>query len=399
MVSSRQLVLKKELEDDLQKKVMTAQGLIRSLRGAIVQVKDNSSKAKTEVNEAVDSVQVALANRKLELNRQIDLICHTQVNSLQEEIQGTLIALGSLQSTLANLDSFDNGQLLNLSIPDLSWDKSCSTPAPIVVNLASEDVQKSVKEWGGVNANGLKGLVEIGTTASMPQRFVEYGEEKANSELMYHKSVSSELPSVISFRAPPKLPESISIPAGSGNEASMQFGSSSSNKHLDQWLTKVSTESCPESDDFEMVCVGSNSEAGGDSISVVDKASDSDLDEPAFTLDDDTQQTEEKVAVSRCSDSEDIEDISAWLGQKKSLSVSGEIPRAKPADICLRNGCQEYATCNNRFVDFPCLRVDPKNWVCSKKKSTAGASMKMGQSEIIPPSYALPAPFWLKKYR
>jgi hypothetical protein len=43
MVNSRQL-LKKNLEDDLQKKILTAQGLISSLRGAIVQVEENSSK-------------------------------------------------------------------------------------------------------------------------------------------------------------------------------------------------------------------------------------------------------------------------------------------------------------------------------------------------------------------
>jgi hypothetical protein len=120
---------------------------------------------------------------------------------------------------------------------------------------------------------------------------------------------------------------------------------------------------------------------------------------------DNAKEAQDRNTVSPCSGS-DIEDISKWLAPKRHSQDSGKefvaVPPGKAADICLKNGCQHYATCNNRFIDFPCLRVDPKNWVCSKNKkssksgSDSSVSLKMGQREIVPPTHALPAPFWLK---
>jgi hypothetical protein len=37
---------------------------------------------------------------------------------------------------------------------------------------------------------------------------------------------------------------------------------------VDQWSTEINTETCPENDDFEMVCVGVNSEDGAEADSV-----------------------------------------------------------------------------------------------------------------------------------
>jgi hypothetical protein len=38
--------------------------------------------------------------------------------------------------------------------------------------VKSENLRKRIEEWGGVSAKGLKGLVDVGNTASMPQRYV-----------------------------------------------------------------------------------------------------------------------------------------------------------------------------------------------------------------------------------
>jgi hypothetical protein len=50
--------------------------------------------------------------------------------------------------------------------------KRLSGPSPIEVDVKSENLRKRIEEWGGVSAKGLKGLVDVGNTASMPQRYV-----------------------------------------------------------------------------------------------------------------------------------------------------------------------------------------------------------------------------------
>lgn len=51
-----------------------------------------------------------------------------------------------------------------------------------------------------------------------------------------------------------------------------------------------------------------------------------------------------------------------------------------------------------KYLDFPCLRMDPKCWLQKKRAAIcADVCFNIGQKEIIPPTYALPYPFWLKK--
>jgi hypothetical protein len=63
------------------------------------------------------------------------------------------------------------------------------------------------------------------------------------------------------------------------------------------------------------------------------------------------------------------------------------------------------ASSKSRFLDYPGLRLDPKCWLQKKKskqlddlfKLSPDVSLTLNQKEIIPPTYALPYPFWLKK--
>jgi len=53
-----------------------------------------------------------------------------------------------------------------------------------------------------------------------------------------------------------------------------------------------------------------------------------------------------------------------------------------------------------RYLNFPCLRMDSDYWIRNKKPKTSPSSISSDQGlGVTPPTYDLPKPFWLRKYR
>ncbi len=113
-----------------------------------------------------------------------------------------------------------------------------------------------------------------------------------------------------------------------------------------------------------------------------------------------------------CVDQPRIEenDLSKWLKPRKKpcqtpapkQSILGTIP---PEMLQPPRIVTSTASSKSRFLDYPGLRLDPKCWLQKKKskqlddlfKLSPDVSLTLNQKEIIPPTYALPYPFWLKK--
>lgn len=122
------------------------------------------------------------------------------------------------------------------------------------------------------------------------------------------------------------------------------------------------------------------------------------------------------VCIEKDTKSE-ISDLSAWLKPRKQanpLQVEGLDTSLKHNALILSSDASNFLSCGKRSanfaekrtLDFPCLLMDADNWVHKKKsKSTCSAGSSRSSSflaheqKLIPPAYALPNPFWLKKYQ
>jgi hypothetical protein len=105
-----------------------------------------------------------------------------------------------------------------------------------------------------------------------------------------------------------------------------------------------------------------------------------------------------------CVDVDDMmeqeDDMSKWLKPKKKRHCSSLSDVTNQAYLHKSKPSSKYQS-----LDFPCLRSEPSSWVQKRKKSSLSnlpaksqqMCLQFGQSEIIPPTYALPFPFWLKK--
>lgn len=133
-----------------------------------------------------------------------------------------------------------------------------------------------------------------------------------------------------------------------------------------------------------------------------------------------------------CSNLQSKEDLSMWLKPKKTksalsvtnISINQDAPKpacegdkivvsnienvitALPLDKqAVSSGNADKRKC---VLDFPCLNMEAESWI-RKKKSRPGACAGVNktvcpyilgeQKRLIPPTYALPNPFWLKKFQ
>jgi len=117
---------------------------------------------------------------------------------------------------------------------------------------------------------------------------------------------------------------------------------------------------------------------------------------------DQESKTDDEDSSICCIDKEevevDIEDLNKWLINKSSTSAPMDTNAANKCPIPCPKTCSPPKQ-ENRFKDIPCLRLDPSCWiqktgVCRRPN----VCLNMSQKEIIPPTYGLPTPFWLKKY-
>jgi len=102
-------------------------------------------------------------------------------------------------------------------------------------------------------------------------------------------------------------------------------------------------------------------------------------------------------------------ELSKWLKPRKrqctpSVSSNSSILGAVQNQMMETRKVSKVAT-KNRFLEYPGLRLDPNCWL--HRGTTKGlddlfnlsddVSLTLNQKEIIPPTYALPYPFWLKR--
>lgn len=114
------------------------------------------------------------------------------------------------------------------------------------------------------------------------------------------------------------------------------------------------------------------------------------------------------------------DELSKWLKPKKTKRL-GPSCSDESIEVCMREteplcdvsnisneNIENVKPAKNQKLDFPCLRADPSSWTCQRKAKCKSISktdslckselcLQVGQNEIIPPQYALPYPFWLKK--
>jgi len=379
MVDSKQ-ALKENVEGDILRRIEHVKKLLADLRGAVKAVEDNSFMVKEKVQQSAESVQRIVGNRKMELTRQIDTACHSQITSLQEEIQESYLALGSLQSMLSNLDSFNHNELLHLNIPAVSK-VDCSKPSKVEVRMNTSEVMDSVSGWKVVNSKSLKEIFEAGQPASLPRQLVKHDNKMDD---MCYKPVSHDDPDITNFlMIQPKLPSNNSTIANRVD--GMMFGQGADNLSIEQWLSRVKLETCSD-DDFEVISIENP---------------------PSQTF----QTSSEKPGIVIINnDNETKHDLSIWLKPKvKSIVLNTIVPEkffiipSTTASKCA--AAYTHNPLKNRFVDFPCLREDPATWIPPKRsRSSSNApvdselSLYLKPKGIVPPEYFnQPTTFWLKK--
>lgn len=116
-------------------------------------------------------------------------------------------------------------------------------------------------------------------------------------------------------------------------------------------------------------------------------------------------------------------DLSEWLKPSKSCKLMANRLSSKDNEVAFKHNAMvlscdpkmflcpgKRSAClmdKKRSLDFPCLRMEAENWVHQKKAKSLGSSSSSisssisgyDQPKLIPPAYALPNPFWLKKYQ
>jgi len=149
MVDSRE-GLKQNVETDLRKRILLAKKVLTELQASLRQVEDESLWAKDEVVKGAESVQQMVNKRSLELTRRIDAVCSQQITLIQEEIQSTCMTIGSLQSMLLNLGSFDRNQLAALHLPHVSSSPNV-LQSEFELQIDNVALTNEINRWGSVS--------------------------------------------------------------------------------------------------------------------------------------------------------------------------------------------------------------------------------------------------------
>jgi hypothetical protein len=374
MVDNKQL-LKSKVESDLRKKIVEAQKILSQLQESVRGVEKNASKAKEDVNLEISSIHQLVRKRKVELNREIDIISNKQITSLRDSINELCVAIGSLEGTLTNLDSFNVHQLLSLNIPEIDG-RSPKSVSPVRVDLDSATLNKEVMKWGTVTCRGVSGFFDVGNSASLPERFVEYHDKHS----MDHKPLLyAEGDAFIDVRPPPKLPSRGGASSAKGSLCS-EFDLVDLD-NLEELLTSVKLQTLKDEEDgieFEVITVEN-------------------VDEPKRD-----QQPSNEKENRLIPETFNGTDLSEWVKPRKrsySDEIAGFLVERKHSGD---NNNPQYLhnPLNNQFVEFPCLRTDAKAWVSPKRFKCSDENdleLPFPATGIVPSVYYLPASCWLKR--
>jgi len=371
MVDDRN-ILKSKLEEDLKQKLQDAQKALEKLQEGVRTVEANATKAKESLIQEIASIHQLLKTRKMELSREIDIISHKQICSLQKSITELCRAIGSIEGSLTNMDNLDLNQLAFLRIPEIDGRYQRST-SPLQLNMDGIDLTKEILNWGSVSCKGLSGFFDAGTSTSalLPDRYVDYQDKPC----MDHKPVSYLGEGIIDIRPPPKLP------LFSGASAVKPMCSDFDVLDLEELLTDVKLESGrPSGDmDFELVTAKDVNE---DQLEVrnelnVDEADETDLIPARFRS----------------------SDVSGWVksGKRTYPELADFLMKKKVDD---GNCSYAHDPLNNRYVEFPCLQIDAIAWVAPSSKRFKcfdELELPFPSMGIIPSELDLPPEYWVAR--
>jgi len=100
-------------------------------------------------------------------------------------------------------------------------------------------------------------------------------------------------------------------------------------------------------------------------------------------------------------------DLSKWLKPRNTNNLSSISPNSAlvpPEVIQQKFNSGSTIASKSKFLDYPCLRLESSCWLHKKvpKENVnynlrTDFSLTLSEKQIIPPTYALPYPFWLKK--
>jgi len=359
MVNTRQ-ALRDQLGKDLKAKIESVDQLLSQLKLSLEDVEANSARSKDSIQKNAELMIQEINTRKLGLMNQIDEGAQFQTNLLQDKIQLSYLTLGSLQSMLTNLDSFDHGQLLNLQVPittrlenDIVSYTNPNLMAP-QLNNDSEKIIKDIKSWG-------KGQTNIDLTVI------------GSEEKIINKSPS------------PSFDKEV-------------VGTLLDSWKIENWLSYEDKSHESNADDFEMLNEEINLEEEQKMLEGLTADTVPDVDEePSLAAESEIMAKISSIPLS--------DELTKWLKPRMSMSSSMEcqVPTV-PAEMMqpLRSLTSSNVSSRSHLLDYPGLRLDPKCWLQKKKinerfKLSEEIRLNFSQNEIVPATYTLPYPFWLKK--
>jgi len=415
-------MLKGTIEKELGTKIEAAKDVLDQLNKSLEVSHQNCVNAKDEIAITAELLQEMLLQRKSELIKEVDTMHNAQVRPLQDAIKSTYITMGRLQSMLSNLESFDQGQLVNIRIPDVDTSFTLNEPAQINASLECENLKEDLKEWGNVTLDGFECyMMDISETLGPMYEKRHKSVSESTTDMQNVPSINKENQNI-----PEKLTESRKI----STVENLQMTWS-----IENWLNKGNPKkmSVP-------VLVPTSDDGSKDEFLVISSSSeDMDFVVPFQELDNNSIKLNENVGL--CDDGasgssilcigresqpqSQQDDMSIWLRPKKTKlleknkpSADQEIPilQFKPVSVISNTTSDKKSisssSAEKRILDFPCLLLDNENWIRKKKSKSSAASsssicsnktnsflQSQRQQNLVPPAYALPNPFWLKKYQ
>jgi len=262
--------LKEKIASDLRNKIEGTKKILSGLEIALVDIQRNSTKAQDDVQRSFDDLYQLLLSRKLKLIMQIEELSLVQKASVQESIQQAYQELGSLQSTLFHIDSFDMSQLANVRIDDSEWMNFNSVPPPVKTTLDSNALKSEIGKWGST-------FVDLQTV-----------EPQSSASVAPKTPQASESPKKLNV---------------------LDFD-------VDLWLRQIKSQTSCENDDFEMVFAEpESSEKIQETVEVLSKSSD--CKDSVSAVDVTTVSITDDDSSMDSSDEPIVEDLSKWLKPKK----------------------------------------------------------------------------------
>ncbi|ODN02134.1 hypothetical protein Ocin01_04545 [Orchesella cincta] len=440
-MGNQRQVLKDKLEKELVLKIQEAKDVLGKLNKNLEINKQNSLSAHEDIRIAVDLIKGILMQREKEMLKEVEFLHSDQERSLKEAIKSTYMTLGSLQSTLTHLDSFDQGQLVKLQIPDIDWACAENEPSKISASVDCEDLTEELKEWGSVNADGFQYCMDIqdegefqflrsqhtttcaetdktltNTDVRVPEILTDSQPTKEGpnplSSEWWNNNVQEWLSSKNVGKDATEEDEFIVVPSLHSDE-DVEFYYPLDNKPGKGSCSNRTSFSASADDSSSIMCISKENGFPKDDLSVwLKPRKTSNMNKTTISIKDqntpccgtELPSIENFRAKRKSSSPTTNQFLDTWKASQTpaASNISGaevlsiENFLASPQ----RKAASDKENC--RYMTFPCLRMDSDLWIRKKKPKTSSSTSSMTSDRglgLIPPSFDLPNPFWLRKYR